>query len=143
MAKTEPNMFGAFNPETFVKAFPFANQFGDMGKDAMNASTESAKASVKSFQDASAAMMRQAQDRMSMTVETGKTLAGAKTVEEAMEIQSDYMKTAFKAHMDGLNELAGIYSTAMKDCLEPFAGYTKDVMAETKKATAKAKAAAS
>ena len=140
MAKTETNMFGAFTPETFTKAFPFANQFGDMGKEAVTASTESAKASVKSFQDASAAMMRQAQDRMSMTVETGKTLAGAKTMEEAMEIQSDYVRTAFKAHMDGLSELAGIYSTAMKDCMEPFAGYTKDMIAETKKATTKAKA---
>lgn len=140
MAKTETNMFGAFNPETFVKAFPFATQFGDMGKDAMTASTESAKASVKSFQDASAAVMRQAQDRMSMTVETGKTLAGAKTVEEAMEIQSNYVKSAFKAHMDGLNELAGIYSSAMKDCIEPFSGYTKEMIAETKKAATKAKA---
>ncbi len=140
MAKTETNMFGAFAPETFVKAFPFANQFGDMGKDAMTASSESAKASVKSFQDASAAMMRQAQDRMSMTVETGKTLAGAKTVEEAVEIQSGFMRSAMKAHMDGLSELAGIYSSAMKDCMEPFSGYTKEMIAETKKAAAKVKA---
>ena len=136
MAKAETNMFGAFNPETFVKAFPF----GDMGKDAMSASTESAKASVKSFQDASAAVMRQAQDRMSMTVETGKTLAGATTAEEAFEIQSTYMRNAMKAHIDGLTELAGIYTTAMKDCFEPFAGYAKDAMAETKQAASKAKA---
>ncbi|WP_084417828.1 phasin family protein [Henriciella litoralis] len=141
MAKTETNMFGTFNPETFVKAFPFANSFGDMGKDAMTASTESAKASVKSFQDASAAVMRQAQDRMSMTVETGKTLAGATTMEEAMEIQTGYMRTAMKAHMDGISELAGIYSAAMKDFMEPFAGYTKEVLAETKQAASKAKAA--
>ncbi len=140
MAKTEPNFFGAFAPETFAKAFPFATQFGDMGKDAVTASTESAKASVKSFQDASQALMRQAQDRMSMTVETGKTLAGAKTVEEAFEIQSDYMRNAFKAHMDGLTEFAGIYSSAMKDCMEPFAGYTKELATETKKAATKAKA---
>ncbi|MGB3625946.1 MAG: phasin family protein [Henriciella sp.] len=140
MAKTETNMFGAFAPENFVKSFPFATQFGDMGKDAMTASTESAKASVKSFQDASAAVMRQAQDRMSMTVETGKTLAGATTVEEAMEIQSSYMKTAFKAHMDGLSELAGIYSGAMKECMQPFAGFTEEAIAETKKAANKAKA---
>ncbi|MEM5516915.1 phasin family protein [Henriciella sp. AS95] len=140
MAKTETNMFGAFAPENFVKAFPFATSFGDIGKDAMTASSESAKASVKSMQDASAAVMRQAQDRMSMTVETGKTLAGAKTVEEAMSIQSDFVKTAFKAHMDGLSELAGICSSAMKDCMEPFAGYTKDMIAETKKAATKAKA---
>jgi hypothetical protein len=140
MAKTETNMFGAFAPETFTKAFPFATQFGDMGKDAVTASTESAKASVKSFQDASAAVMRQAQDRMSMTVETGKTLAGARTIEEAMEIQSSYVKSAFKAQMDGMSELAGIYSAAMKDCMEPFAGYTSELMTETKKAAAKAKA---
>lgn len=139
MAKTDTTMFGAFSPDTFVKSFPFANQFGDMGKDAMTAGSESAKASVKSFQDAGAAMMRQAQDRMNMTVETGKTLAGAKTVEEALEIQSSFMKTAFKAHMDGMTELASIYSTAMKDCMEPFTGYTKDLMSETKKAAAKAK----
>ncbi|WP_300376625.1 phasin family protein [Henriciella sp.] len=140
MAKTETNMFGAFNPETFTKAFPFATQFGDMGKDAMTASTASAKASVKSFQDVSAAMMRQAQDRVSMTVETGKTLAGAKTMDEAVEIQSSYFRNAFQAQMDGLNELAGIYSTAMKDCMEPFSGYAKGVMDEAKKAAPKAKA---
>lgn len=140
MAKTETNMFGAFSPESFVKAFPFASQFGGMGKDAMNASTESAKASVKSFQDASAAVMRQAQDRMSMSVETGKTLAGAKTVEEAVEIQSGFVRSAFKAHMDGLSELASIYSSAMKDCMQPFNGYTQEMIAETKKAAAKAKA---
>ena len=109
MAKADTNMFGAFSPETFVKAFPF----GEMGKDAMSASTESAKASVKSFQDASAAVMRQAQDRVSMTVETGKTLAGATTMEEAFEIQSAYIRNAMKANMDGLTELAGIYQSAM------------------------------
>lgn len=140
MAKTETNLFGAFSPDTFTQAFPFAGQFGDLGKDAMSASTESAKASVKSFQDASAAFMRQAQDRMSMTVETGKTLAGAKTMEEAVEIQSAFMRSAFKAHMDGLSELAGIYTTAVKDCMEPFAGYTKELIDEGKKTAAKAKA---
>ena len=140
MAKTETNMFGAFAPENFVKAFPFASQFGEFGKDAMTASTESAKASVKSFQDASAAVMRQAQDRMSMTVETGKTLAGAKTVEEAMEIHSNYVKSSLKAHMDGLSELAGIYSGAIKECMQPFAGFTEGVIAETKKAVSKTKA---
>ena len=137
MAKAETNMFGAFNPETFVNAFPF----GEMGKDAMSASTESAKASVKSFQDVSAAVMRQAQDRVSMTVETGKTLAGATTMEEALEIQSTYMRNTVKAHMDGLSELAGIYTTAMKDCFEPFAGYAKEATATTKEAASKAKAA--
>lgn len=137
MAKTETTMFGTLDPQTFVKAFPF----GEMGKDAMSASTESAKASVKSFQDVSAAVMRQAQDRMSMTVETGKTLAGATTMEEAMEIQSAYMRNAVKAHMDGLSELAGIYTTAMKDCFEPFAGYAKEATATTKEAASKAKAA--
>ena len=137
MAKTETTMFGTFDPQTFVKAFPF----GEMGKDAMSASTESAKASVKSFQDVSAAVMRQAQDRMSMSVETGKTLAGATTMEEAMEIQSAYMRNAVKAHMDGLSELAGIYTTAMKDCFEPFAGYAKEATATTKEAASKAKAA--
>ena len=137
MAKTETTMFGTFDPQTFVKAFPF----GEMGKDAMSASTESAKASVKSFQYVSAAVMRQAQDRMSMTVETGKTLAGATTMEEAMEIQSAYMRNAVKAHMDGLSELAGIYTTAMKDCFEPFAGYAKEATATTKEAASKAKAA--
>ena len=142
MAKTDTTMFGAFAPESFVKAFPFASQFGDFGKDAMTASTESAKASVKSFQDASAAVMRQTQDRVSMTVETGKTLAGAKTIEEAMEIQSNFVKSSLKAQMDGFSELAGIYSSAMKDCFEPFAGYTKDMIAETKKAATKAAKAA-
>jgi hypothetical protein len=136
MAKAETNMFGAFSPETFVKTFPF----GDMGKDAMSASTESAKASVKSFQDASAAVMRQAQDRMSMTVETGKTLAGATTVEEAVEIQSSYMRNAMQANMAGITELAGIYTSAMKDCFGPFAGYAKEAMTETKQAASKAKA---
>lgn len=140
MAKTETNMFGAFNPETFTKAFPFATQFGDMGKGAMTASTESAKASVKSFQDASAAMMRQAQDHVSMTVETGKTLASVKTMDEAVEIQSSYFRNAFQAQMDGLNELAGIYSTAMKSCMEPFSGYAKGAMDEVKKSAPKAKA---
>ncbi|WP_018146705.1 phasin family protein [Henriciella marina] len=137
MAKTETNMFGTFDPQTFAKAFPF----GEMGKDAMSASSESAKASVKSFQDASAAVMRQAQDRMSMTVETGKTLAGATTMEEAMEIQSTFMRNSVKAHMDGLSELAGIYTTAMNNYFQPFAGYAQMATAETKEAASKAKAA--
>jgi|GEM_PF-2369283 len=136
MAKTDTYSFGTFDPQNFVKAFPF----GDMGKDAMSASTESAKASVKSFQDASAAVMRQAQDRVSMTVETSKTLAGVSSMEEALEIQSTYMRTAVKAHLDGLSELADIYSSAMKDCFQPFAGYMQTATTETKQAASKAKA---
>ena len=75
-----------------------------------------------------------------MTVETGKTLAGATTMEEAFEIQSAYIRNAMKANMDGLTELAGIYQSAMKDCFEPFAGYAKEAMSETKTAASKAKA---
>ena len=56
--------------------------------------------------------------------------------------QSDnrYIRNAMKANMDGLTELAGIYQSAMKDCFEPFAGYAKEAMSETKTAASKAKA---
>ena len=126
--ETTASPFASMTPDAFMKAFPF----GDMSKDAMSASTESAKVSVKGFQDASAMVLSQARERMSATVESGKALAGAKTVEEAMSIQSDFFQSSMKAHVDSLSELTTLYTNTMKEAFAPFAAQAKAAAEKTK-----------
>lgn len=128
------NAFASFSPEAMAGFFPQSDAMGTLTRGAMEASTASTRATVKGMQEAGQTMMSQMKERMTLSVETGKKLSEAASLEEAMSIQASFMKTAFEANMKGFSEITELYSETMREAFAPLAKQAKKSAKKTKSA---------
>lgn len=117
--------FGTFNTDAFAPFFPDSDSMGSLARSAMEASTASTRASWKGMQDASQTMMAHLKEQMTLSVETGKKLAEAESVEDAMSIQTRYVKSAFENNLKGFSELSELYADTMREAFAPLARQAK------------------
>jgi hypothetical protein len=82
-------------------------QFGSVSKGYQAIATEFTDYSKKSFEQGSAALEK---------------LLGAKTLEKAIEVQSDYFKTAYEAFVAEATKLGALYADLAKETYKPFEG---------------------
>jgi hypothetical protein len=80
---------------------------GAWSKNAQAIATELADYSKKYFEDSAAAMEK---------------LMGAKSVEKAMEIQSEYIKSAYQDFVAQSTKIGELYAGLAKDAYKPFEG---------------------
>jgi len=126
--------FSAFNADAFSGFFPESDSAGALARGAMEASTASTRASVKGMQDASQTMMAHFKEQMNLSVETGKKLAEAGSIEDAMGIQTRFMKSAFENNLKGFSELSEVYADTMREAFAPLAKQAKKAAKSTKTA---------
>jgi phasin family protein len=82
-------------------------QFGTVSKGWQAIATEFADYSKKSFEDGSAALEK---------------LFGAKTLEKAIEVQSEYAKTAYEGFVAEAAKLGELYTDLAKESYKPLEG---------------------
>ncbi len=82
--------------------------FGALSKSAQAITVEMADYSKKSFEDGSKALER---------------LFGAKTLEQAIEIQTDFAKTAYEGFITGATKIGELYADLAKETNKPFESY--------------------
>jgi hypothetical protein len=87
-------------------------QFGTVSKGWQAIATEVADYSKKSFEDGSAALEK---------------LFGAKSVEKAIEVQSDYVKTAYEGFVAEATKLGELYTDLAKESYKPLEGFLAKV----------------
>ena len=95
----ELQKLGKDNMDIAMKAF------GATSKSVQAIATEVADYSKKSFEDASAA---------------AEKLLGAKSLEKAIEIQTDYAKTAYEGFVAQATKLGELYADLAKESYKPF-----------------------
>ena len=126
--------FSTFNADAFSSFFPDTDSMGSLARGAMEASTASTRASVKGMQEASQTMMAHMKQQMNLSVETSKKLAEAESLEDALSIQTKYMKSAFENNLKGFSELSEVYTEAMRDAFAPLAKQAKKASKSAKTA---------
>jgi hypothetical protein len=89
-------------------------QFGSVSKGWQAIATEFADYSKKSFEDGSAALEK---------------LFGAKSLEKAIEVQSDYAKTAYEGFVAQATKMGELYTDLAKESYKPFEGLLSKVSA--------------
>ena len=94
--------FGKDNVDVCMK------QFGTVSKGWQAIATEFADYSKKSFEEGSAALEK---------------LFGAKSLETAIEIQSDYAKTAYEGFVAGATRIGELCADLTKESYKPFESY--------------------
>jgi phasin family protein len=102
----EMQKLGKDNVEAAMKAF------GVTSKGFQAIAAEVTNYSKKSFEDGTAAVER---------------LLGAKTLEKAIEIQSEYAKTAYEGFVAEATKLGELYADLAKEAYKPFEGYLAKV----------------
>lgn len=113
--------FGTLNTDAFSAFFPDTDSVGSLARGAMEASTASTRASVKGMQDAGQTVMSHFKQQMNLSVETSKKLAEAGSLEDAMTIQTGFMKSAFENNLKGFSELSELYAETMREAFAPLA----------------------
>ncbi len=81
--------------------------FGAVSKSAQTIAVETADFAKKSFEQSTA---------------TIEKLVGAKTLDKAIEIQTDYLKNAYEGFVAQSTKIGDLYAAVAKDAFKPYEG---------------------
>ncbi|AMJ60238.1 phasin family protein [Bosea sp. PAMC 26642] len=103
------------------------------------ASKENVDAALKAFGVTSKGVQSiavEATDYAKKSFEAGtatiEKLAGVKTLDKALEIQTDYVKTAFEGAVAQMTKMGELYQALAKDAYKPFEGIVAKAVPATK-----------
>jgi hypothetical protein len=102
----ELQKLGKDNMDTTVRSL------GAVSKSAQAIAVEVADYSKKSFEEGSAALEK---------------LLGAKSVEKAIEVQTDYLKSSYENFIAEATKLGSLYADLAKETYKPFESYVSKV----------------
>ena len=119
------NPFAGFNADAIKCYLPQSDTMNALARGAMEASTASTRASVKGMQEAGQSLMSQMKEQFTLSVETGKKWAEVTTLEEAMKVQTGFIKSAFEANLKGVSQLTELYTDTMREAFAPLAKQAK------------------
>ena len=113
----------AFGPESFQEGYEkFAegmSSFAEFQKESLNALMASAGAFTKGFEKLTAEGASFSKAAFEETVATAKAASAAKTLQEAIELNSDFVTSSVEKNLGQINKVADIWASTAKDTVEP------------------------
>lgn len=110
--------------EAFKEGFEKFNQgFTDlsaMGKETVETFVETTNAATKTMEAMNSEVMGYAKQSMEDSVAAAKAAMTSRSLQELIEVNTDYTKSAFDAYMGQMNKLSDMWVAAAKDTVEPF-----------------------
>jgi len=103
-----------------MKSFEDVQKFG---KDHADATMKSWGALTKSVQAIAVEMADYSKKAFEDGAAATEKLMGAKSLETAVEVQSDYFKTAYEAFVSQTAKLGELYSDLAQEAYKPFESY--------------------
>ncbi len=104
--------------------------FGDAfvhSKANVEAMTASAKIAAEGIKQASEISLAYIQSSAALATETAKSLGGVKSLQEAVEIQADYAKSAMSTYFAEFTKVSDVMLGAMKESVKPISERTSAV----------------
>lgn len=102
--------------ERAVSAFGEMNVFGKENIEAFVASVTSAGKGVEQVNTQFAAFAKQA---MENGVDAAKRFSGAKSVQEVLELQTEYAKSSMETYLAEMHKVTDVLTGVMKDAAKP------------------------
>jgi phasin family protein len=100
-----------------------ANRMGQQAQERMQSGFDAASRSFseanKGFQALAAEMMEYSKSAFDDAIRTWEQLIGVRSLEQAMQIQSDYAKRVYENHMAELKKLREMTVGIMRDASKP------------------------
>ncbi|HLH94695.1 MAG TPA: phasin family protein [Xanthobacteraceae bacterium] len=103
-----------------IKSFEDMQKFG---KDGADATMKSWGALSKSVQAIAVEMADYSKKAFEEGAAATEKLFSAKSLEKAIEVQSDYFKTAYEGFVSETTKLGELYSDMAQEVYKPFEGY--------------------
>jgi hypothetical protein len=103
-----------------IKSF---EDFQKFGKDGADATMKSWGALSKSVQAIAVEMADYSKKAFEDGAAATEKLFGAKSLEKAVEVQSDYFKAAYEGFVSESTKLSELYSDMAHELYKPFEGY--------------------
>jgi phasin family protein len=94
-----------------------------LGKDNMDATLKSLSAASKGFQAIAAEVTNYSKKSFEDGTAAFEKLLGAKSLDKAIEVQSEYLKTAYESFVSEATKLGELYADLAKETYKPFEGY--------------------
>lgn len=107
-----------------IKGF---EEFQNSGKDTVDAVVASATAWSKGFQAMTAEVANYTQKSFEASASVFEKALAAKSVEKALEVQTDFGKTAYEGYVSQLNKLGSLYAATAKEAYAPVEKQVKKV----------------
>jgi phasin family protein len=95
------------------------NEFNAHSKKNLEAVVASVTASTKGVEALSAQAMAYSKKAVENQVAVAKSLSGAKSFQEAVELQTAYAKSALDAYITEVSKMSDIMSASVKDSMKP------------------------
>jgi phasin family protein len=105
--------------DSFEKAAAAFGDFNAFSKDNVEALVASASSAGKGAEKINARVASYAKQALEDGVEVAKKAAAVKSVQELLELQSEYAKASPDTYMGEVNKLADLYATTLKDAFKP------------------------
>jgi hypothetical protein len=106
-----------------------ANRMGQQAQERMQSGLEAASRSFmeanKGFQALAAEMTEYSKAAFDDAIRTWEKLIGVRSLEQAMQIQSDYAKRVYENHMAELSKLGEMCMGMMRDASKPVEDATR------------------
>jgi len=96
------------------------NDMQQLGKGNMDAATESFGVASKGFQAIATEVANYSNRSLQGHMTAVEQLMAAKSPEQAMQVQSEYTKSAYEAFVAQGTKITELYSNLCKDCYKPF-----------------------
>jgi hypothetical protein len=109
---------------TIMKGFEDMQKFG---KDNADATMKSLGALSKSVQAIAVEMADYSKKAFEDGAAATEKMFGAKSLEKAVEVQSDYFKTAYEGFVSQTARLGELYSDLAQEAYKPFENYASKV----------------
>ena len=101
------------------KSLGALNELNSQGKKNLEAVVASVTAATRAAETLGAEAMAYAKSSAEGQVEAARALTGARSVQEAVELQTTFAKSALETYVAQMNRATEIVSAAMKDSLKP------------------------
>ncbi len=121
-AKTAADYFTASNTalkDNIEKSMAAVAELNAHSRKNLEAIVASVTAAAKGAETVGARAMAFSKSSVEHQVAAAKALAGAKSIQEAVELQTGFAKTAFETIVAEVNEMSETMSTSVKDALSP------------------------
>lgn len=102
-----------------------ATQFEDfqkIAKDNVDLAVKSLGQTTKSYQAIASETADYSKKAFEQTSAAAERLAGAKTLDKAFEIQSEYVKSAYEGFVAYASKLGELYTNLAKETVKPYEG---------------------
>ena len=108
--------------QTMEKAMKGFDDIASFNKGTVDAFVQSANAASKGIEALSAEVMSYSKQSIEDYIAATKAAMGSRSVQEFMEINTDYAKTAFDTYVGRFTKLGDMASATAKDAIEPLSG---------------------